>query len=297
MHPKLIKANIALFNGSRSEARLLLDEYLEEDGDPTLSLVLWLDAQTQNEREDRLERLRALAATVGAEDRYGRMALEILREEKKYAPRGDGDSRHDVWTIIGVPLWKMFMFTLLGGAVTFGALSLLKPASSSAPRMATDIPTLTYAPPTNTPLIPDHSLILPPGAYTVSYPQGIFQVVAVEDRSERVVDSRQNVWLTPVPGGRFYAIEVIFECRSGICNDPPEAALALRLDGGLMIETRADLGIVGETILTPIAQGRTTTGWIVFEIPETSMVDMLQIVPVVGENQTPQPLMIALPNL
>jgi hypothetical protein len=44
-----------------------------------------------------------------------------------------------------------------------------------------------------------------------------------------------------------------------------------------MISARPDLAISGERRLQPIAQGRTSTGWLVYEIPVVSVVAGVEI--------------------
>src|SRR5262245_9569679 len=124
MNPRLIKASIAMFNGAKSESRRLLDEYLAEENGPLTPQVMWLDAQTQNEREERLGKLRILAEAAGSDDRYGLMALEVLRDERKYGSARESRSASAAWNVIGVPLWKVLSFTLLGAVIIFLGLSL-----------------------------------------------------------------------------------------------------------------------------------------------------------------------------
>jgi hypothetical protein len=131
---------------------------------------------------------------------------------------------------------------------------------------------------------------LPAGSAVVSYPQGVLQVTAREDYSTRVatLDGRE---LTPVPGARFYALEVIFECRQGICGTPPQAQVSVRLDDGVVLPARDGVGLLGGRVLQPIAQGRATTGWLVFELPETARVVGLELLP----PDTDVPLFVPLP--
>ena len=67
---KLVKANIALFKGGRGEtARLLGDYRAAGGGEPALApMVLWLDAQAQPDRSERIKRLNVLIANVPPDD-------------------------------------------------------------------------------------------------------------------------------------------------------------------------------------------------------------------------------------
>lgn len=281
MHTKLIKANIALFEGERSETRRLLQEYRDERGqvwenDPEASMIMWLEAQAQGDRDERIRRLHALVASVEPEDYYAQLARDYLLEEEKYWQKihSSPDRRTSGFTVLGVSLWKVIAFCVVGGVLAFIVFSMLSGAGDD-PSQAVDAQPLDQADPTS-PALPDRSQPLLADSYTARYPGGILQAVALEDDSERVVSTRTLTLAEPVPGARFYALDVVFECRIAICNHPPEAELALQLDNGV-VEVRSDLAIAGERIFEPIALGRTTAGWIVFEVPTISRVDALVI--------------------
>ena len=83
---KLVKANIALFKGGRGEtARLLGDYRAAGGGEPERApMVLWLDAQAQPERAERIKRLNVLIANVPPDDPYAQMARQVLLDEENY---------------------------------------------------------------------------------------------------------------------------------------------------------------------------------------------------------------------
>src|SRR5690606_34906929 len=87
---KLVQANIALFKGERAELLRLLEEYRAQSGrgshDPYYTLLLWLEAQAQNDQDARLEQLRALVA-LEREDIYTSLAREILHDEETYSAK------------------------------------------------------------------------------------------------------------------------------------------------------------------------------------------------------------------
>ena len=283
MHTKLIKANIALFEGARSETRRLLQEYRAERGqlwenDPDASMVMWLDAQAQGDRDERIRRLHTLVASVEPEDYYAQLARDYLLEEEKYWQKihSNPDRRTSGFNLLGVSLWKVIVFCVVGGIVTFVVVSMLSGSGDTpAQSVGADVASTPSGQATS-PAFPDQSQPLLADSYTARYSGGILQAVALEDNSERVVNTRTLALVTPVPGARFYALEVVFECRIAICNNPPEAELALQLDNGI-VEVRSDVAIAGERIFEPIALGRTTVGWIVFEVPTISRVDALVI--------------------
>jgi hypothetical protein len=297
---RLIKANIALFNESRAETRRWLKEYLadetnEHERDTYAPLVMWLDAQTRANREDRIERLRALIHSTEPDNVYASMASQYLADEERYAAKLKGAGRDERTGIqfFGVGLWKIVLFALVVSIASYGASRLLNANASQDTDSSGAQVVFDSGNPVST--LPDHSKPLEEGRYTVQYPQGNFAVTALEDASERVVDLDEMALLNPVPGARFYALNVLFECRTGICGTPPEAKLALRLDGGVVIGSSANVGIAGETLLQPIAQGRSTEGWVVFEIPLASNVQGLVITPK-SDDQQAEPLHIALPT-
>jgi len=272
---KLVKANLALFKGGRGETARLLGEYRAAGGgEPERApMVLWLDAQAQPDRAERLRRLHTLIASVPADDPYVQMARQYLQDEEAHQERiADADARPGL-KFSGVG--RGLALALLGGIIALVAISILNPPGQQA--VSEVQPTaITAAQPTALNL-PDNSRALVADAYTARYPQGILQVTAVEDESARVVDSETGDVLTPIPGARFYALHVVFECRGGICDQPPQAILALQLDDGSLIAPRAGAQIVGTTGLEPIALGRTTRGWIVFETPLVTPVSGLVV--------------------
>lgn len=272
---KLVKANLALFKGGRGEtARLLGDYRAAGGGEPDRApMVLWLDAQAQPDRAERIRRLHTLIASVPPDDPYAQMARQYLRDEEAYQERLAQAEARPALKLGGIG--RGLAFTLLGGLLVLVGMSILNPPAQ---------PTSTDLQPTTIPdaqptaiTLPDHSRPLVADAYTARYPQGILQVTAVEDESERVIDSDTGEILTPIPGARFYALHIAFECRGGICDAPPQANLTLQLDDGSLIQPRRGVQIAGTTPLSPIALGRTTNGWLVFEVPSITPVAALVV--------------------
>jgi hypothetical protein len=273
-HRKLVKANLALLKGGRGEtARLLGDYRAAGGGEPeNAPMVLWLDAQAQTDRDERIRRLNNLIASVPADDPYAQMAREYFQDEDAYQQKiAEVQARPRIRFSSAV--WRALAFALLGGVIVLVAMSILNPPAKPTSDTETQANALQSTTLPSTPL-PDHSRALVADAYTARYPQGILQVTAIEDESERVVDET-NALVLPVPGARFYAVNVAFECRGGICDQPPQANLTLQLDDGSRIQPRTDVHISGTTPLSPIALGRTTNGWIVFEVPLVTTVTAL----------------------
>ncbi len=292
MDARLIKANIALFKGERAETLRFLQEYVDEfgfslDSDPDAPLVMWLDAQAQTERDERIRRLRILVNSVPATSHYSQLAQNYLYEEDRLSAASDhvssGMSRRRIAVIVAAA-----SLVLLVGVMLLTANNTNQPT-------ALETPTASPAPTALS--LPDLSQALVADSFTANYPRGVLQVTAFEEDSKRVIDSRENTLATPVPGARFYALSLVFECRGGICNEPPEATLSLQLDNGDLIPVRGNASISGQPTLQPIALGRTTSGWIVFEVPLISSVKALVVSsPDPTSEQTFEPVTIALPG-
>lgn len=268
---RLIQANIALFAGTYPEARRLLDEvHASRDLTPEdVPQLLWLDAQVQDEPDERLRRLRTLIAQVPSTDPYAQMARQILNAEQEYAANLRAAQSTTLLSNRRAWLW-LAVIVLVGGVLiglTANGSQSNMPVSPTAPASAE--PTV--------PVFADTSSALDPAAHTGRYPQGILQVTRVENASARVIAAQSGELLSPVDGARFYALHITFECRSGVCDQPPEADLALLLDDNTRIPPRGDLNLGGETGLTAVALGRVTAGWIIFEIPLISRAVALQV--------------------
>lgn len=273
LHPTLIKANIALFKGERAEALRLLRRYEAErpaTDDPHRSMVLWLEAQTQTDDETRIRLLHELIATVDVHDEYAQMAREYLLAEETYRPEDPHTPRTGLRIAAGAGVTLLL-------AVIVGALFI----NSGDDLAATATPQLTTptSPALDLAALPDRSDPLVEQSFTVRYDKGILQLLALENDSVRVLDTSTGNLLEPVAGARFYALEIAFECRSGICNTPPEAALTLQTGTGDRIPLREGVAIATSTPLQPIALGRRTSGWVIFEIPSLSRAEALLVKP------------------
>lgn len=268
-HPAIVKANVALFRGERAEARRYLRDFVDEGGDEGAAVALWIDAQAQDRREDRLERLQLLVMRVGESEHYGRLAARMLEESQanlNHAPHNGAGMGWRLWAGIGAALALVVVIIL---AINGGQ------GADVIPEVTQQVMTVATPPTT---AIPNRSIALAPEGYSVQYEAGRLTITQVEDQSARVVDFN-GVSITPIPGARFYALEVRFECRAGICNDPPEGTLRLRVDNQIVINRREGAAIINGERLAAIARGRDTRGWIVFEIPADAAVDGLLMLP------------------
>jgi hypothetical protein len=293
MDARLIKANIALFNGSRSEARRLLNDYsaaVPEPSEDALPMVLWLNAQAQDDREARKSALESLVEKVSRNNRYAQLAANYLANEEKYAVDAkpaaettDGTTgKRRLPKILGVDLWKVAVMVGIGAGIGILILSVLAP-----PRPTTQIPqnivanaTLTTGVvPTSAAQALPRATSIAPETHQVEYREGILQVSAVEPDSQRVANFDGVAQQPSVAGSQFYAVKLIFECREGVCNQPPQADLLLQMTDGVLLPPVEEVGLIGENLMQGVAQGRSTNGWVVFEIPATSNVSALVSVP------------------
>jgi hypothetical protein len=199
-----------------------------------------------------------------------------------------------------VPIWKAALFALVGFGVGLVVLGIFNPdrgavqvtATPSGVTTGDEIVGVEAATPLN---LPDQSTPVAPELFQAQFPQGVLQITAIEDNSQRATDIRERALLTPITGARFYALKLIFECRQGICANPPQARLSLQMNDGVEIPMMDNVGITGERLFQPLAQGRSTTGWSVFEIPAESNPARLIIMPATTEaTETPEPVFIDL---
>ncbi len=261
---KLIRANIALYAGDYAAARRWLADALAEGITPEQTAqALWLDAHTQPDPDERVRRLQAIAAQYDpSEVVYAQLAARALSAERAAMPASGPRAG---WG------WRALMLGALLGVA--GLLVLWGLNAFGAPQASDPLPTLTAPVPTVTPL-PDRSVPLAGAGFTVRYPDGLLSAVAVEDGSLRVTDGERLI--TPLDGARFYALELAFECRAAICATPPQAELTLRLTDGSRLRPRGGLRLVDGEVLSPVALGRITRGWVIFEIPVIGAVSALE---------------------
>lgn len=285
--PKLVQANIALFKGERAETLRLIEEFREQHSARTREehqvALLWLEAQAQADHADRLRLLRELIA-VPLPSVYHRLAQDLLDDEDEYqtsiAKADAARQRATRLALIFGGLAGVLFVILIGAGVVFAPPAEPLPVAAAVIETPAATPTIT--------VLPDQSRPLTAESFTKRYLGGILQIAAFEAPSARVINTEDGGSLFPVTGAQFIALKLNFECRSGICNAPPEAALAVQLDSGDLIAAREDAQIMGQQPFQPIALGHTTTGWIVFEIPLVGIVRALVITP--AQDQTIQEL-------
>ena len=270
--PELIRANVLLAQGQRSEAKQWLNAHLKAYPDDGQHLqMLWLQAQTAGSPKERLTLLKTVVRGGQADNPYVQLARESLAIEARYAPAPPVNWRTRLMTIGLVSIAVI--------ALGWGAINLFVPQNQQVASVATIESTaeVTLEPePTLLPSNPETVLIAP-----IVYDAGQLQVVAIEDGSQAVVSRITGEQLKPITGAQFYVVYVSFECRIGICNVPPMATIALISSDGFVFAPREDVRVQGAEQFTPVALGIPTNGVVVFEMPVIGVPETLLITPAI----------------
>ncbi|GEM_PF-805577 len=294
-HPLILRANAALFAGERAQVRRLLRDYAEavasgdaavSDGfDPDPLIVRWLDAQIQDQREARIERLRliaALADTVEADTpgavyvRLAARALDIELQADKHAEGSRPPRRWIAYAVIGIAV-------LVALALLISRLST--PAENAMQNVPTAI-TNVALPTSSSPFVvppPDRSVMITDNLAGVEYTAGRLSAIREEFNTARAISLTTGQPYIPVEGARLYALQLRFECRVGICSSPPQARIELRADGDTIAQPITDAGLWtpdGIALpMQPIARDRVTQGWFFFQLPQDALVEALLVYP------------------
>ena len=270
----ITKANEALLEGDRDGAIRLID------GRPSSVEVLWLRSQcvtSEKERESLLGEVFESNHPV-----YSPLSEEILEREKSFTDQLEQPPDYQFWKkptwgeriqqlkqqrwwVLGISF--LFVMTILM-AVSLNAASrqnaLAAFQATQTMKFALSLPTATIVLSPTVTRIPDVGPAL--------YPNGQFSIIRFEKSTHRPVIQAgsyvNNGPVQPAAGAVFWAFEYRFICREAVCNQPPEVEkIILELNGGG--ETAAGEFVLAEfPTVERIADGRSTTGWLVFEVPE-----------------------------
>lgn len=295
MDIRLIRANIALAQDDRLEIMRLLDEYNSDPhkSDDSESLVLWLEAHAQTDHNALIRHLEKLLKRTPPYDPYHQMARDYLWKEDTYTDT-IADVQRQARAVPGLT-WRRAGGAAIGLMLSIVLISFFINWATNTPDTVAPIPTLI---PIDTPiptLLPNNSQALNLNDHLARFEGGLLMVAALESDSVRVLDVITGERLQPVAGARFYVLELQFECRQGICDKPPEAELSLILENDFSVPPREGATVQNGHDMSPIALGRRTTGWVVFEVPVVSEPVELFIRPndLQGRNN---PLTIELPS-
>lgn len=289
MSALLIQAHKAIFNGDRAAARRILEDYRashEHDSEE----IQWLTAHAQDDYEVFMQGLYQLIEHGNPDNHYVKMARDYINEEHELRAKVTPPRRTQSRLFLASGTIALILLTTW---IVYSSFFSNRPAANE--EIATEDSGIVQQDIATQESI-DRSQVLFGDTYTARFSSGIIQIMAVEDRSERVRYSRDDSLATPVPGARFVAISILFECRDGICREPPQAELFLELDGVELTENRSDVYISDMLDLQPVALGRSTEGWIIFEVPVLNRPTALVIRPLANDSGTrPPDIIIDLP--
>jgi hypothetical protein len=303
--PRLIRANIALFQGKRSETRRLIEDYAVEQEQPEVArrepMILWLDAHARPRHAERIEGLHTLVEHAPADSAYHRMAQNYLEDEARYARQLEADQQRRPgprrWQVIGALL---LIAVVIGAFIIFGQLT-------TPPEVEIE-PTATEEPPTLTPTVIVQNTPAPMRLADGSEPTTLFEntpydgaiTVRGVDTDVRYVVSASGARVEPADAGaRFYGLLLEFQCLIPLCNNVPEAELYVQLTtGNFRVLASEGYVVAGEEIMAQRrSQSQTTRGWVVFEIPIANPPSALVVWPVSasGRDERPEPIVVNLP--
>ncbi|GAB1421015.1 hypothetical protein MASR2M15_11470 [Anaerolineales bacterium] len=252
----LIEANIALYEGDIQNVNQYLDQLDNETIESWSIEVLWLRANASIDLQTQKDLLTKLIVEAPLDNIYSELARDYLTNIEKYAikPSQGRSKSFKVGLGIGLSIVAALLFILIS--------PLLNPPVALDELISDEVvptPELVYE---------DRSLPMVSSALQARIDAGLIQLVAVEDNSQRVFDPRSLQILKPIDGARWLAYQMVFECRKGICSNPPESVMILTTRSGEQFYSRDDLTLMDDEQFQPLALGRLTRGWVVFEIPQ-----------------------------
>jgi hypothetical protein len=140
-----------------------------------------------------------------------------------------------------------------------------------------------------------------PAGSRIEYAMGFLRVLTYESPASFVLYRLNGSTAAPAPapaGWRYVGVELEFTCRPTAerCAAPPEADIALALQGGL-VSGDADLAARDAAPLgaQPLAGGGTARGWRFFLVPEVGTVDEDRPLLRIATAQLPDGIFAALP--
>ncbi|MBZ0300376.1 MAG: hypothetical protein K8J31_11565 [Anaerolineae bacterium] len=308
MDPRLIRANIALFQGKRNETRRLLEDYAVDQENPEVAqrepMILWLDAHARPKHTERVSGLTTVVDQVPADSPYHQMAKSYLQEEEHYTQLLDVEKQRKP----GVRRWQVVsalvaVAVVIGAFIVFGQLNA-PPPIVEATEQVTEEPTVL---PTSTPIVqntPAPATLadgsLPTTGFEILGYNGAMTVRGIDQDVRFVVDTNGNEVKPADAGAKFYGLLVEFQCLIPLCNDAPEAELYVQLNtGNFRVLASEGVSIAGEPALSRrVSQGQTTRGWVIFEIPRSNPPTDLVIWPPApqGSDTRPDPVVVGLPG-
>lgn len=276
MEDFLIKANEALLEGDRDGALRILD------GRPMSTDVLWLRAQCVTSEQERTSLLNRIYETEHPV--YSPLAEEIIEREQQFAEQLSKPPDYQFWK---KPTWQEriqqlkqqrgwilgILGTILMGVVVSIGMATSERQTQQFALQATQTMQATLAMPTAT-LRPTPSVTPIVAMGPISYPGGELSIIRFEPDTDRMVvqggSYGNDSAARPASGAVFWAFEYRFTCRKPVCDAPPEVEkVIMRLRGGGERESEQFV-LADFPAAERVADGVSTSGWLVFEVPESA---------------------------
>ncbi len=274
MEDFLIKANAALLEGDRDGALRILE------GRPATVDILWLRAQCVTGDQERTSLLKEIVQREHPV--YSCLAEEILGRDQSFSEQLAQPPEYQFWK---KPTWQeriqqlkkqrgwiLGIFgTIVMSALVITGMIMSDKHDQQIALQATQTMQATLSMPTPT-LRPTPTVTPIAAIGPVSYPGGELSIIRFEpDTNRKVVQGgsyREEEEAKPASGAEFWAFEYRFICRKAVCDNPPEVEkLTLKLKGGGEREA-GQFVLADYPVAERVADGVSTTGWLVFEIPE-----------------------------
>jgi hypothetical protein len=302
VNPRLIRANIALFQGKRSETRRLLEEYTAEQPDARRTpMVMWLDAQSYPRHAERMNGLNALVENTPPDNVYYRMTKNYLADEQHYATLLDTQSQRRP-----IRPWQIVVGLVVIVVVVVALVLLTGPGQQTSQPTVT--PTIdvtdeaTEEPPTPipspTPIVQNTPQVIQLSTPGANYEDqgGIITIVSIDSAVRVVVDGRGEQ-MQPASGAKFYAFQLQFRCILPICNEVPQAELFARINSSFPdVAASEGLFVAGQPSLGGrVGLGEVVTGWVVFELPRSVAPTALVVWPLPPTENDERPAPITIP--
>lgn len=281
MKANIEKAHQAMLDGDRDEVVRLL-----ADLSSTIDEVMWLRSQAVVSDDERRQLLAQLLSSVNSE--YSELASKIIQRENDFERQLSEPPDYKFWT---QPTWKerlqkiqMFRFWIIGG-IGFFVFSIAGLILNANAQIKQDL-TIETIKATQTAVSFQNQTI-------ASYSVGTLQIIEIDYPTLKDITFGDTagdnyVVASPAAGSQFAAVKLQFTCSIALCANPPEAELNLLLiDGNTVSYEGGDLPfVIGQPPMSRIAQGQSTTGWLVFEIPKGAAPSAILVV--TGEDEIPQ---------
>lgn len=270
MKSNLEKANQALLDGDRDGVLRLLRNESETPE------VIWLRANSVLSDE---ERLRLFKKLTNGDSRYAPLAQEVLNREANFQAELDEPPDYKFWLqpsyqkrMEKMREYRMWVFggVLLLVVGIFGVIININYESDYDKQVAEVRATQT-------------AQAFFAGKQFAQYAEGTLSIISVindvnmQDRPVTAGDTADDQFkpLTPAEGAHFVAVQINFQCVMPVCNEPPQASLALLLSDDKVTQPSdysSHLFFIDEppSEADRIASGRSVKLWFVFEAPRTT---------------------------